>query len=145
MYEGVWSDYMEWVWSDYIWSGCGQAIYEGVGVVRLCTREWVWSDYIRGSGCGQTIFYLCLAGSRDWQWEDRGMCVLQLSFVSKLPFIPPPPPPPPPPPSPHTCMCTQAFCLPIIQIVYETLRDRKAGKTGRVTVETAGTLLPVVS
>lgn len=35
---------------------------------------------------------------------------------------------------------TQAFCLPIIQIVYETLRDRKAGKMG-----TAGGVVIVVT
>ena len=27
---------------------------------------------------------------------------------------------------------TGAFCLPVIQIVHETLRDRKAGKVGKV-------------
>lgn len=31
---------------------------------------------------------------------------------------------------------TGAFCLPVIQIVHETIRDRKAGRLGRVN--TAG-------
>lgn len=109
--------------------GCGLNHRDGRSVVRL--QE--------GVGVVKLSFILCLAGSRDWQWEDGGMCPValvcfQASFHTSPILLPHPPP--------HTCTYKQAFCLPIIQIVYETLRDRKAGKTGRVTAETTGRAQP---
>lgn len=36
------------------------------------------------------------------------------------------------------CVFLQAFSIPLIQIVYETMKDQQEGKKGKATVKTGG-------